>query len=99
MTSCGRDEASGIGVLEGSSAAASFTVASELFVASTPYQLADGTRWKVMVSEDLKIWRVADGSLTTSPGSNGTTEVRFAFVRSGERGFVKIEVTPPPQEI
>ena len=84
--------------VEGSSAAASFTVASELFVSSTPYQLADGTRWKVMVSEDLKTWRTAEGSLTTSPGSNGTVDVRVTFARSGERGFVKIEVTPP-QEI
>ncbi|HEY1123513.1 MAG TPA: S8 family serine peptidase [Haloferula sp.] len=83
---------------EGGSVAAQFTVASELFVTSTPYQLADGTHWKVMVSEDLKTWRVAEGSLTTSPGSNGRVVVRFTFAKSGERGFVKIEVTPP-QEI
>ncbi|MEK7951856.1 S8 family serine peptidase [Luteolibacter soli] len=79
---------------EGNSVAARFTIASDLFVSSNPYQLSDGTRWKVMVSEDLKTWRVAEGTLTTSAGSSGTMEVKFVFAKSGERGFVKIEVVP-----
>ncbi|RYD63936.1 MAG: hypothetical protein EOP83_10950, partial [Verrucomicrobiaceae bacterium] len=77
---------------EGNSVAAKFTIASDLFVSSIPYQLADGTRWKVLVSEDLKNWRTAEGSLTTLSGNSGTTEVRFTFAKSGERGFVRIEV-------
>jgi len=82
---------------EGESVVAKFSISADLFVTSDPYQLADGTRWRIMVSEDLENWRAAEGNLTTSTGSSGTKEVSFAFARQGERGFVKIEITPPEE--
>ncbi|MCW1884654.1 S8 family serine peptidase [Luteolibacter flavescens] len=74
----------------------SFNVAADLFNPADPHVLADGSTWKVRISDDLKEWSDAVGILAPGQTNGDQIPVTFSVPEAGPRVFLKIEVTPPP---
>jgi len=76
----------------------SFDISSDLFNPASPYDLNDGSKWKVQISDNLAIWQDASGSLTPGDAAEGVIPVIFSVPSAAANVFLRIEVTPPPVE-
>jgi hypothetical protein len=74
----------------------SFDISSDLFNPASPYDLNDGSKWKVQISDNLTIWQDATGSLTPGDAAEGVIPVTFSVPSASGNVFLRIEVTPPP---
>ncbi|MCW1922818.1 S8 family serine peptidase [Luteolibacter arcticus] len=76
----------------------SFNVASDLFNPATPYVLADGSTWKVWMSDNLTDWQDATTTGALSPGTaaNGVIPMTFSVPNAASKVFLRIDVTLPP---
>jgi hypothetical protein len=73
----------------------SFSLASDLFNPGTPYVLADGSTWKVRVSDNLKDWQDATGTLTPATAVGGVIPMTYSVPSGSSNVFLRIDVTPP----
>lgn len=73
-----------------------FSVSAGLFDPSSPYQLTDGSTWKVRWSENLTDWQDASGTLSLGPAVAGKIPVIFSMPTTAPSCFLRIEAAPAP---
>lgn len=72
-----------------------FPVATALFDATTPFELLNGTRWRLLCSENGTDWTAPIGTLSTSLDSTGQLQVTATIPEpSGTSCLLVVEILP-----
>ncbi|BCX48472.1 hypothetical protein HAHE_23800 [Haloferula helveola] len=71
---------------------ASFRISDSLFDPANPYELIDGTPWRLARSTDLTNWQDASGTVIFGPAENGTRLVTITVNRNAPAVFLRLEV-------
>lgn len=69
-----------------------FKVAIPLFNSLEPYRLANGSGWKIQISDNLIDWQDAESTITEGIAEEGLLPLRVTVPAVHEKSFLRVEV-------
>lgn len=76
-----------------------FEVNPELFDATNPHTLLDGTGWEIQCSCDMRNWVTVDGGLEFSATEDGRVRMKVAVLPETPQCFLRIVLTPASAQV